>query len=69
MIYDMEATNKNDEKGFKHITEDCQCSAKRHISETRGDLDDATAVGEDMAAQLAIELLMEEQRLSRKHSE
>lgn len=65
----MEAADRNQQKRFKHIAENCQSPAKLGVSETSGDHDDAVTEGEDMAAQLAVELLMEEQRLSRKRAE
>jgi len=64
----MEASNKNQEIRFKHSTDNCQPVAQLR-SETSGPLDDAITEGEDLAAQLAVALLMEEQRLFRKRAE
>ena len=58
--------DKNNQKRLKHKVVNCQPAAEVHFSETSGVFDDAITEGEDMAADLAVELLMEEQQLSRK---
>ena len=65
----MEVADKNHQKRLKHKVANCQHPEELHFSETSGAFDDAIAEGEDMAADLAVELLLEEQQLSRKRSE
>lgn len=62
----MEVADENHQKRLKHNAKNCQSAAKHLPSETSSAVDDAIAEGEDLAAELAVELLLEEQRLSKK---
>ena len=62
MICDMEATHKDRDKRLKHKGRVCQVPDFNAES-------NAASEGEDIAADLAVELLIEEQRISKRIGE